>query len=81
MMHAQQAHDPRRVPRGLKHNLAVFREIVRAGETYAYDREMDEPTGRRVWMIEPARKDDRRHRQNRSGGRDRHRGTATSACW
>jgi L-amino acid N-acyltransferase YncA len=28
-----------------------FRQIVRAGETYAYDREMDEPTGRRCWMI------------------------------
>jgi GNAT superfamily N-acetyltransferase len=30
-----------------------FRRIVRAGETYAYDGEMDEPTGRRAWMVEP----------------------------
>ena len=27
-----------------------FREIVRAGETYAYDRDMGEEEGRRLWM-------------------------------
>lgn len=30
-----------------------FREIVAAGETYAYDRDMDEPTARRLWMLGP----------------------------
>jgi L-amino acid N-acyltransferase YncA len=30
-----------------------FREIVRAGETYAYDRDMDEATGREMWMVGP----------------------------
>jgi L-amino acid N-acyltransferase YncA len=29
-----------------------FREIVAAGETYAYDREMTEPEGRRMWMLQ-----------------------------
>jgi L-amino acid N-acyltransferase YncA len=28
-----------------------FREIVAAGETYAYDRDMSEVEGRRIWMI------------------------------
>lgn len=30
-----------------------FHQIVAAGETYSYDREMDEPTGRRTWMVAP----------------------------
>ncbi|HJS96522.1 MAG TPA: GNAT family N-acetyltransferase [Solirubrobacteraceae bacterium] len=30
-----------------------FRRIVAAGETYAYDREMSEAEGRRMWMIGP----------------------------
>ncbi|HSC03564.1 MAG TPA: GNAT family N-acetyltransferase [Solirubrobacteraceae bacterium] len=30
-----------------------FRRIVAAGETYAYDREMNEAEGRRMWMIGP----------------------------
>jgi L-amino acid N-acyltransferase YncA len=30
-----------------------FHEIVAAGETYAYDPEMTEPEGRRLWMLEP----------------------------
>jgi GNAT superfamily N-acetyltransferase len=30
-----------------------FRRIVAAGETYAYDREMDEAEGRRIWMVAP----------------------------
>ncbi|MGN6869999.1 MAG: GNAT family N-acetyltransferase [Solirubrobacteraceae bacterium] len=30
-----------------------FRRIVSAGETYAYDRHMTEPEGRRIWMIGP----------------------------
>jgi L-amino acid N-acyltransferase YncA len=30
-----------------------FHEIVAAGETYAYDREMSEPEGRRMWMVGP----------------------------
>jgi L-amino acid N-acyltransferase YncA len=30
-----------------------FRRIVAAGETYAYDRDMSEPDGRRMWMIGP----------------------------
>ena len=30
----------------------IFRTIVRAGETYCYDREMDEPTGRSTWMLQ-----------------------------
>jgi L-amino acid N-acyltransferase YncA len=28
-----------------------FRQIVAAGETYAYDRDMTEPDARRLWMI------------------------------
>jgi L-amino acid N-acyltransferase YncA len=28
-----------------------FRRIVAAGETYAYERDMTEPEGRRMWMI------------------------------
>jgi L-amino acid N-acyltransferase YncA len=33
-----------------------FREIVAAGETYAYDRDMDYSEARRVWMVSaPAR--------------------------
>jgi L-amino acid N-acyltransferase YncA len=33
-----------------------FRRIVAAGETYAYDRNMDEPEARRIWMLPaPAR--------------------------
>ena len=28
-----------------------FRQIVAAGETYAYDRDMDECQGRRIWMV------------------------------
>ena len=30
-----------------------FHEIVAARETYAYDPDMDEAEGRRMWMIEP----------------------------
>jgi len=30
-----------------------FRRIVAAGETYAYDRDMSEAEGRRMWMIGP----------------------------
>jgi L-amino acid N-acyltransferase YncA len=30
-----------------------FRRIVTAGETYAYDRDMSEAEGRRMWMIGP----------------------------
>jgi L-amino acid N-acyltransferase YncA len=30
-----------------------LREIVRAGETYAYDPEMDEATARALWMVGP----------------------------
>ena len=30
-----------------------FRQIVAAGETYAYDRDMDEAEGRRMWMVGP----------------------------
>jgi L-amino acid N-acyltransferase YncA len=30
-----------------------FREIVTARETYAYDPNMDEQEGRRIWMIDP----------------------------
>jgi L-amino acid N-acyltransferase YncA len=30
-----------------------FSEIVRAGETYAYDRGMSEEDARRLWMLEP----------------------------
>lgn len=30
-----------------------FHQIVAAGETYSYDRDMDEPTGRRTWMVPP----------------------------
>ena len=30
-----------------------FQEIVSAGETYAYDRDMNEAEGRRMWMIGP----------------------------
>jgi L-amino acid N-acyltransferase YncA len=30
-----------------------FRRIVAAGETYAYDRNMSEPEGRRIWMVPP----------------------------
>jgi GNAT superfamily N-acetyltransferase len=30
-----------------------FRRIVAAGETYAYDRDMSEAEGRRIWMIGP----------------------------
>lgn len=29
------------------------REIVRAGETYAYDRDMDEATARGMWLLAP----------------------------
>ncbi len=28
-----------------------FHEIVRTGETYAYDRDMRGPDGRRIWMV------------------------------
>ncbi len=28
-----------------------LREIVRAGETYAYDRDMDEATARKLWLV------------------------------
>jgi GNAT superfamily N-acetyltransferase len=28
-----------------------FRQIVAAGETYGYDRDMDEAEGRRIWMV------------------------------
>jgi L-amino acid N-acyltransferase YncA len=31
----------------------IFHRIVGAGETYAYDQEMDEPEARRVWMVPP----------------------------
>jgi L-amino acid N-acyltransferase YncA len=30
-----------------------FHEIVAAGETYAYDPDMDEGEGRRIWMVDP----------------------------
>jgi GNAT superfamily N-acetyltransferase len=30
-----------------------FRAIVRAGETYAYDTDMDEATARALWMVRP----------------------------
>ena len=30
-----------------------LREIVRAGETYAYDPDMDEATARKLWLIGP----------------------------
>jgi GNAT superfamily N-acetyltransferase len=30
-----------------------FREIVRAGETYVYPRDLDEPTARALWMVGP----------------------------
>jgi hypothetical protein len=30
-----------------------FREIVAAGETFAYDPEMDERTARESWMVGP----------------------------
>jgi GNAT superfamily N-acetyltransferase len=30
-----------------------FRRIVAAGETYAYDRDMSEDEGRRMWMVGP----------------------------
>lgn len=30
-----------------------FRQIVGDGETYAYDRDMDEAEARRVWMVDP----------------------------
>jgi L-amino acid N-acyltransferase YncA len=30
-----------------------FHKIVAAGETYSYDRDMDEPTARRTWMVQP----------------------------
>jgi len=30
-----------------------FHEIVAAGETYAYDPDMDEAEGRRTWMVDP----------------------------
>ncbi len=30
-----------------------FHAILAAGETYSYNQEMDEPTGRRTWMVEP----------------------------
>lgn len=30
-----------------------LREIVRAGETYAYDQDMDEATARRMWLVPP----------------------------
>jgi GNAT superfamily N-acetyltransferase len=30
-----------------------FREIVRAGETYAYDPDMPEETAREIWMVGP----------------------------
>lgn len=31
----------------------IFDRIVSAGETYSYDRDMDEPTARRTWMVAP----------------------------
>jgi GNAT superfamily N-acetyltransferase len=30
-----------------------FHEIVAAGETYAYDRDMNKSEGRRIWMVTP----------------------------
>jgi L-amino acid N-acyltransferase YncA len=30
-----------------------FHTIVEAGETYTYPRDLDEPTGRSFWMLEP----------------------------
>jgi L-amino acid N-acyltransferase YncA len=30
-----------------------LRQIVRAGETYAYDPDMDEPTARELWLVRP----------------------------
>ena len=32
---------------------AFFRQIVSAGETYAYDRDMPETEARRSWMVKP----------------------------
>lgn len=32
---------------------SFLREIVAAGETYAYDPEMDEATARKVWLVGP----------------------------
>jgi GNAT superfamily N-acetyltransferase len=50
----------RRPPRVLDANEAdweaiwpFFHRILAAGETYAYDQDMDEPEGRRVWMVPP----------------------------
>jgi L-amino acid N-acyltransferase YncA len=31
----------------------IFRKIVAAGETYAYDRDMNEPEAERMWMVAP----------------------------
>jgi L-amino acid N-acyltransferase YncA len=31
----------------------IFRRIIAAGETYAYDREMTEAEARRTWMVTP----------------------------
>lgn len=31
----------------------IFRRIVAAGETYAYDRDMSEAEARRIWMVTP----------------------------
>ncbi len=31
----------------------IFHKIVTAGETYSYDRDMDEGQARRIWMVEP----------------------------
>ncbi len=31
----------------------ILREVVREGETYVYDRSLDEESARRLWMIEP----------------------------
>jgi GNAT superfamily N-acetyltransferase len=30
-----------------------FRQIVAAGQTYAYDRDLDEARGREIWMLRP----------------------------
>ena len=31
----------------------IFHRIVGAGETYAYDRDMDEREARRIWIVPP----------------------------
>src|SRR3954466_4313538 len=51
-----------------------LRQIVRAGETYAYDPDMDEPTARELWLVRPPRRGVGAGDRNRRvpGGGDRH---------